>query len=55
MMFMGYYLLQKRKNLSHLLLSFMMGFSSLNSELPRSKLRGIKFSKKLSSPLMGED
>ncbi len=25
------------------------------SELPRSKLRGIKFSKKLSSPLMGED
>ena len=29
-------------------------FSSY-SELPRSKLRGIKFSKKLSSPLMGED
>ena len=25
------------------------------SELPRSKLRGIKLSKKLSSPLMGED
>jgi hypothetical protein len=25
------------------------------SELPRSKLRGIKFPKKLSSPLMGED
>ncbi len=28
---------------------------SVFSELPRSKLRGIKFSKKLSSPLMGED
>jgi len=27
----------------------------LPSELPRSKLRGIKFPKKLSSPLMGED
>jgi hypothetical protein len=26
-----------------------------SSELPRSKLRGIQFSKKLSSPLMGED
>ncbi len=28
---------------------------TVNSELPRSKLRGIQFFKKLSSPLMGED
>ncbi len=30
-------------------------FEDSNVELPRSKLRGSKFSKKLSSPLMGED
>ncbi len=45
---------------SHSALKTMFGLllvktGKIDSELPRSKLRGIKFSKKLSSPLMGED